>query len=160
MAAGLALVPEERGSQGLILDMLVERNMALPSLSEFLLEDEMAIAQPVHRPLSVPRWRAGLAALSGGNQQKIVLGKWMARKPKVLLLDEPTRGLDVRAKRDVHDVVRELAAAGTGIIVSSSEAEEVAALCHRALVLAQGKSRGELAREQLTDANILRYAAA
>ncbi|HVY36850.1 MAG TPA: D-xylose ABC transporter ATP-binding protein, partial [Polyangia bacterium] len=64
------------------------------------------------------------------------------------------------AKRDVHDVVRELAAAGTGIIVSSSEAEEVAALCHRALVLAQGKSRGELAREQLTDANILRYAAA
>jgi ABC-type sugar transport system ATPase subunit len=159
MAAGLALVPEERGSQGLILSMLVERNLALPSLSEFLLEDEMAIAQPY---IDRFRFRAGELAsgLSGGNQQKIVLGKWMARKPKVLLLDEPTRGLDVRAKRDVHDVVRELAAAGTGIIVSSSEAEEVAALCHRALVLAQGKSRGELAREQLTDANILRYAAA
>ena len=155
----LALVPEERGSQGLILSMLVERNLALPSLREFLLEDELAIAQPY---IDRFRFRAGELAsgLSGGNQQKIVLGKWMARKPKVLLLDEPTRGLDVRAKRDVHDVVRELAAAGTGIIVSSSEAEEVAALCHRALVLAQGKSRGELAREQLTDANILRYAAA
>jgi ribose transport system ATP-binding protein len=84
----------------------------------------------------------------------------MARGPKVLLLDEPSRGLDVRAKRDVHDVIRELAAAGKGIIVSSSEAEEVAALCHRALVLSQGRSRGELGREELTDANILRYAAA
>jgi ABC-type sugar transport system ATPase subunit len=107
------------------------------------------------------RIRAGgpASGLSGGNQQKIVLGKWMARDPKVLLLDEPTRGLDVRAKRDVHDVVRELAAAGKAIIVSSSEAEEIAALCHRAIVLAQGRSRGELARAELTDANILRYAA-
>jgi ABC-type sugar transport system ATPase subunit len=159
MAAGLALVPEERASQGLILSMLVERNLALPSLREFLLEDEMAIARPYIERF---RFRAGELAsgLSGGNQQKVVLGKWMARGPKVLLLDEPTRGLDVRAKRDVHDVVRELAAAGQGIIVSSSEAEEVAALCHRALVLSQGKSRGELGREELTDANILRYAAA
>ena len=159
MAAGLALVPEERASQGLILSMLVERNLALPSLRTFLLEDEMAIARPYIERF---RFRAGELAsgLSGGNQQKIVLGKWMARGPKILLLDEPTRGLDVRAKRDVHDVVRELAAAGKGIIVSSSEAEEVAALCHRALVLSQGKSRGELGREELTDANILRYAAA
>jgi ABC-type sugar transport system ATPase subunit len=159
MAAGFALVPEERGSQGLILSMLVERNLALPSLHRFLLEDEMAIARPYIERFRI---RAGgpASGLSGGNQQKIVLGKWMARDPKVLLLDEPTRGLDVRAKRDVHDVVRELAAAGKGIIVSSSEAEEIAALCHRAIVLVQGKSRGELAREELTDANILRYAAA
>ena len=159
MAAGLALVPEERGSQGLILSMPVERNLALPSLRQFLLEDEMAIARPY-----IDRFRiraGGLAgALSGGNQQKIVLGKWMARDPRVLLLDEPTRGLDIRAKRDVHDVVRELAAAGKGVIVSSSEAEEIAVLCHRAIVLAKGKSRGELARDELTDANILRYAAA
>jgi ribose transport system ATP-binding protein len=158
MAAGFALVPEERGSQGLILSMLVERNLALPSLHRFLLEDELAIARPYIERFRI---RAGgpASGLSGGNQQKIVLGKWMARDPKVLLLDEPTRGLDVRAKRDVHEVVRELAAAGKAIIVSSSEAEEIAALCHRAIVLAQGKSRGELAREELTDANILRYAA-
>jgi ribose transport system ATP-binding protein len=157
MAAGFGLVPEERGSQGLILDMLVERNLALPSLSRFLLEDEMAIARPYIERFRI---RAGgpASGLSGGNQQKIVLGKWMARDPRVLLLDEPTRGLDVRAKRDVHDVVRELAAAGKGIIVSSSEAEEIAALCHRAIVLAQGKARGELGRGALTDANILRYA--
>jgi ribose transport system ATP-binding protein len=159
MAAGFALVPEERASQGLILSMLVERNLALPSLKRFVLEDEMAIARPY---IDRFRIRAGGPAggLSGGNQQKIVLGKWMARDPKVLLLDEPTRGLDVRAKRDVHDVVRELAAAGKGIIVSSSEAEEVAALCHRAIVLAQGSARGELDRAELTDANILRYATA
>jgi ribose transport system ATP-binding protein len=159
MDAGFGLVPEERGSQGLILSMLVERNLALPSLEKFLLEDEMAIARPYIERF---RFRAGgpASGLSGGNQQKIVLGKWMARSPKVLLLDEPTRGLDVRAKRDVHDVVRELAAAGKGIIVSSSEAEEIAALCHRAIVLSQGKSRGELSRGDLTDANILRYATA
>ena len=157
MAAGFGLVPEERASQGLILSMLVERNLALPSLHKFLLEDEMAIARPYIERFRI---RAGGPAggLSGGNQQKIVLGKWMARNPRVLLLDEPTRGLDIRAKGDVHDVVRELAAAGKGIIVSSSEAEEISALCHRAVVLAQGKSRGELARDELTDANILRYA--
>jgi ribose transport system ATP-binding protein len=157
MNAGFGLVPEERATQGLILGMLVERNLALPSLNKFLLEDELAIARPYIERF---RFRAGglASGLSGGNQQKIVLGKWMARSPKVLLLDEPTRGLDIRAKRDVHDVVRELAAAGKGIIVSSSEAEEIAALCHRAIVLAQGKSKGELGQGQLTDANILRYA--
>ena len=157
IAAGFALVPEERGTQGLILSMLVERNLALPSLKNFLLEDELAIARPYMERFRI-RGGGPASGLSGGNQQKIVLGKWMARSPKVLLLDEPTRGLDIRAKRDVHDVVRELAAAGKGIIVSSSEAEEVAALCHRAIVLAQGKARGELARKELTDANILRYA--
>ncbi len=159
MNAGFGLVPEERATQGLILGMLVERNLALPSLNKFILEDELAIARPYIERF---RFRAGglASGLSGGNQQKIVLGKWMARSPKVLLLDEPTRGLDIRAKRDVHDVVRELAAAGKGIIVSSSEAEEIAALCHRAVVLAQGKSKGELGQGQLTDANILRYATA
>lgn len=154
---GFAYVPEERASQGLILDMLVERNLALPSLKRFMLEDEIAIARPFMERFRI---RGGGAArmLSGGNQQKIVLAKWMALSPKVLLLDEPTRGLDVRAKRDVHDVVRELAAQGKGIIVSSSEAEEISALCHRALVLSQGKARAELKRADLTDANILRYA--
>jgi ribose transport system ATP-binding protein len=157
MRAGFAYVPEERATQGLILDMLVERNIALPSLRTFLLEDEVGLARPLMERFRI---RGGGVArmLSGGNQQKVVLAKWMARSPKVLLLDEPTRGLDIRAKRDVHDVARELAAAGKGVIVSSSEAEEIAALCHRAIVLSQGKARGELARHELTDANILRLA--
>jgi len=155
--AGLALVPEERGSQGLILDMLVERNIALPSLRRFRLEDEDAIAQPYMDRFSI-RGGGPASMLSGGNQQKIVLAKWMARSPAVLLLDEPTRGLDIRAKRDVHDVARKLAAEGKGVIVSSSEADEIAALCHRALVLSRGVVRGELPRSELTDANILRLA--
>jgi len=154
---GMALVPEERASEGLILDMQVERNIALPSLRRLWLEDELAIARPFMERFRI-RGGGPARLLSGGNQQKIVLAKWMARKPAVLLLDEPTRGLDVGAKRDVHDVVRELAAAGAAVIVSSSEAEEIAALCHRALVLSRGQTRGELDRQELTDANILRLA--
>jgi len=156
--AGLALVPEERGSQGLILDMLIERNVALPSLGGVLLKDENAIAAPYMKQFGF-RGGAPASTLSGGNQQKIVLSKWMAMSPLVLLLDEPTRGLDIKAKRDVHEVVRKLAAEGRGIIVSSSEADEVAALCHRALVLSRGSIAGELRREELTDANILKLAA-
>jgi ribose transport system ATP-binding protein len=157
MTEGFAYVPEERGSEGLILDMMVERNIALPSLKRFRLEDELAIARPY---MDRFRIRGGDSArmLSGGNQQKVVLAKWMARTPTILLLDEPTRGLDIRAKHDVHDVIRELAASGKGVIVSSSEAEEIALLCHRAIVLSGGKARKELARNELTDANILRYA--
>ncbi|MEP6652641.1 MAG: sugar ABC transporter ATP-binding protein [Myxococcales bacterium] len=157
MREGFAYVPEERASEGLILDMLTERNIALPSLKRFYLENELDIARPFMERFRI---RGGGTArmLSGGNQQKIVLAKWMARSPKILLLDEPTRGLDIRAKRDVHDVVRELAASGKGVIVSSSEAEEIALLCHRAIVLSGGKARGELARHELTDANILRFA--
>ena len=156
--AGLALVPEERASQGLILDMLVERNIALPNLQRFLLEDENAIARPFMELFGI-RGGGPARMLSGGNQQKIVLAKWMARSPTVLLLDEPTRGLDIKAKRDVHDVARKLAAEGKGVIVSSSEADEIAALCHRALVLSRGSIAGELGRAELTDANILKLAA-
>jgi ribose transport system ATP-binding protein len=156
--AGLGYVPEERASQGLVHDLSVAQNIALPSLRRVLLEDEGRIAAPFARRFGIS---AGVlpATLSGGYQQKVVLAKWMATRPAVLLLDEPTRGLDVRAKRDVHDLVRELAAQGTGIIVSSSEAEEIAALCHRALVLARGQLQGELGRDQLSDGNILKMAA-
>jgi ABC-type sugar transport system ATPase subunit len=109
-----------------------------------MLQDELAIAAALHEAVRHPRrWPA--SGLSGGNQQKIVLSKWMAKSPTVLLLDEPTRGLDIKAKRDVHDVARKLAAEGKGVIVSSSEADEIAALCHRALVLSRGSIAGELA---------------
>jgi ribose transport system ATP-binding protein len=155
--AGLALVPEERATQGLLLDHTIERNIALPSLRRWVVEDEAAIARPLIERLGIQG--RGLAAnLSGGNQQKVVLAKWLARNPKVLLLDEPTRGLDIRAKAEVHAIVRELAAAGKGIVVASSEVEEIGALCHRALVMAGGRVRGELLGEALTEANILRLA--
>jgi ABC-type sugar transport system ATPase subunit len=155
--AGIALVPEERATQGLILDMLVERNIALPSLKRFLLEDEPKIAAPCMQRFGI-RGGGPARMLSGGNQQKIVLSKWMLKQPKVLLLDEPTRGLDVGARADVYRVVRELAAQGAAVIVSSSEAEEIAGLCHRSLVMSRGRVSGELKRSELSDANILRLA--
>jgi ribose transport system ATP-binding protein len=157
LAAGMVLVPEERASQGLFLDQPAERNIALPSLKRFMLEDEAAIAAPFMQRFGI-RKGAVASTLSGGNQQKIVLSKWLALRPSVLLLDEPTRGLDVKAKRDVHDVIREQSIAGNAIVVSSSEAEELASLCHRALVLARGGIRGELQSRDITDANILRLA--
>ena len=157
LRAGVVLVPEERASQGLFLDQPAERNIALPSLKRFVLEDEAGIAAPFMARFGI-RKGAVAGTLSGGNQQKIVLSKWLALQPSVLLLDEPTRGLDVKAKRDVHDVIREQSAAGKAIVVSSSEAEELASLCHRALVLARGGIRGELQSRDITDANILRLA--
>jgi ribose transport system ATP-binding protein len=157
LSAGMVLVPEERASQGLFLDQAAERNIALPSLKRFVLEDEARIAAPFMQRFGI-RKGAVASTLSGGNQQKIVLSKWLALAPSVLLLDEPTRGLDVKAKRDVHDVIREQSAAGKAIVVSSSEAEELASLCHRALVLARGGIRGELQSRDITDANILRLA--
>src|SRR5450432_1842900 len=157
LQAGIVLVPEERASQGLFLDQAVERNIALPSLKRFVLEDETQIAAPFMDRFGIRRG-ARASTLSGGNQQKVVLSKWLALKPNVLLLDEPTRGLDVKAKRDVHDVIREQALEGKGIVVSSSEAEELSSLCHRALVLSRGNVCGELKSGDITDANILRLA--
>jgi ABC-type sugar transport system ATPase subunit len=155
--ARIALVPEQRATQGLILDMLVERNIDLPSLKRFLLESEQEIAAPCMKEFKI-RGGGPARMLSGGNQQKIVLSKWMLKQPKVLLLDEPTRGLDVNAKADVYRVVRELAAKGAAVIVSSSEADEIAGLCHRSLVMSRGKISGKLERHELSDTNILRLA--
>jgi ribose transport system ATP-binding protein len=159
MNAGVALVPEERRTDGLILDMPVEQNLALPSLTRFRLEDEAALARPMMKRFGL---RPGALAveLSGGNQQKIVLGKWIARKPRILMLDEPTRGLDIAARRDVHETVRELAEQGMAVLVASSEAEEVAELSHRAIVLNKGRSCGELSRADINEHSILRFAAA
>jgi len=159
MKAGLALVPEERRTQGLFLDMTIERNLALPSLRRFRLEDEEALAAPMMARFAL-RHGARAGELSGGNQQKIVLGKWMARKPRILMLDEPTRGLDIAARRDVHETVRQLAEQGMAVLVASSEAEEVAELSHRAIVLNKGRSCGELARSDINEHSILRFAAA
>jgi ribose transport system ATP-binding protein len=165
ISAGLGLAPEDRKSQALVLDWSLAKNVSLASLRRFThpllsIRQEREQTREQLRVLNtVPDDPDRIVRLlSGGNQQKVVLARWLLRGCRVLLLDEPTRGLDIRAKRDVHDVARELAASGKGVIVSSSEAEEIAALCHRAIVLSQGKGRGELSRQELTDANILRFA--
>ena len=96
--------------------------------------------------------------LSGGNQQKVVLGKWLAMKPKILLLDEPTRGIDVGAKSEIYALMEELAESGVAILYVSSEMEEILGMADRALVMHEGRITGELTREELTEENVMQLA--
>jgi ABC-type sugar transport system ATPase subunit len=102
---------------------------------------------------------AVVAGLSGGNQQKVVLAKWLAARPSILILDEPTRGVDVGAKAEIHALIGELAAAGTAILVISSELPEVLTLSDRILVLREGKLAGELSRAEASQESLLRMMA-
>jgi ribose transport system ATP-binding protein len=104
----------------------------------------------------VPRWRSN--HLSGGNQQKVVLGKWLARKPLVLILDEPTRGVDVGARGEIYAIIDELAASGVGIWMISSDMEEVLGISDRIVVLHEGQLAGELQREDLNEEAVMRLA--
>jgi ribose transport system ATP-binding protein len=106
------------------------------------------------------RVEQAVSTLSGGNQQKVVIAKWLERKPKVVILDEPTRGIDVGARESIYDVIVGLAAQGVAVIVVSSELEEVLGLSHRVMVLARGKQMGVLDREEATDVAVMHLATA
>ncbi len=155
--AGLALVPEDRKRQGLVLEMSVGANLSLASLKrdawagwlnrrrERSISDEMIGRLRVKTPgrEQVVRY------LSGGNQQKVVLGKWLAMEPRVLLMDEPTRGIDVGAKQEIYELMEELASRGVAILFVSSEMEEVLRMSDRVLVMHEGRIAGELDRAVL-----------
>jgi len=151
VGAGLALAPEDRKHDGLVLGMSSRENVALArtglrnSLAFLSRASEAALVSPLLQRLGFkgPSVEEPARSLSGGNQQKVVLAKWLAVGPKVLLLDEPTRGIDVRAKSDFHQCIRELAARGMGILFASSEIPEVLGLAHRIIVLSQGSVTGE-----------------
>ncbi|GHO56970.1 sugar ABC transporter ATP-binding protein [Ktedonobacter robiniae] len=146
MRHGIAYVPEDRHQHGLVLDFSIARNVTLPlldQLSRLGLVDqrrEMELAKSYAEQLHVRA--AGLnqlaKALSGGNQQKVVLGKWLATEPEILILDEPTRGIDIGAKAEVHRIISELAGRGLAIILISSELPEVLAMSDRVLVMHEG----------------------
>jgi ABC-type sugar transport system ATPase subunit len=154
MRAGLGLVPEDRKRQGLIAGLTALENLTLPTLEQLSrfgwirLGAERAVAKEVFARLKLPPPGLDQAAggLSGGNQQKIVLAKWLAARCRVLLLDEPTRGVDVGAKAEIHGLIRDLAAQGSGILLISSELPELLALSTRMLVLREGRLVGELGR--------------
>ena len=166
MAAGLALVPEDRQHEGLVLPMTVRANLSLAILETLKRsglisrqrEDELVKRQI--KELSVVAASPNIATetLSGGNQQKLVLGKWLARKPKVLILDEPTRGVDVAAKAQVHRLIRQLAADGVATLLISSELPEVLSLSDRILVMRQGMISGILDGKTATQEQILKLA--
>jgi ribose transport system ATP-binding protein len=167
ITAGVALVPEDRKEQGLVLEMPVRENISLPSLKRdvksavFLnYKQERAISAETVQKLNVktPNDRQIVQYLSGGNQQKVVIGKWLAMSPKVLLLDEPTRGVDVGAKQEIYRLMVQLAANGVAILFVSSDLEEVLNMSDRTLVMHEGRITGELAREQLSEEAVMHLA--
>ena len=164
---GIALVTEDRKARGLQLDGSICDNAALPSigvLSRFGLRDfarQRSLANDIVRKLSVRCSGIGqvVATLSGGNQQKIVIGKWLATEPRILLLDEPTRGIDVGAKQEIYQLIFALAQQGLGIIVVSSEMPELLLLSDRILVMCEGHQTGMLQHEEATQESVMRLAA-
>ena len=166
MTAGIALVPEDRQHEGLVLEMTVAENLSLatlPSLCRWGFvnrRQEDSLVNDFISRLSIKAASPYVAAetLSGGNQQKIVIGKWLAQKPKVLILDEPTRGVDVGAKAQVHQLVRELSKSGMATLVISSEMQELLTLCDRLLVIRDGRIVGELACKSATQEQVLAMA--
>ena len=164
---GVALVSEDRKERGLHLAASICDNVALPSigaLSRFGLRSfasERALAADMVKRLSVRCTGIGqeAAALSGGNQQKVVIGKWLATEPRILLLDEPTRGIDIGAKQEIYRLIFDLAAQGLAIIVVTSEMPELLLLSDRILVMCEGRQTGILARENAAQETVMRLAA-
>ncbi len=164
---GVALVSEDRKERGLHLAASICDNVALPSvgaLSRFGLRSftsERTLAADMVKRLSVRCTGIGqeAATLSGGNQQKVVIGKWLATEPRILLLDEPTRGIDIGAKQEIYRLIFDLAAQGLGIIVVTSEMPELLLLSERILVMCEGRQTGIVARENATQETVMRLAA-
>ena len=167
MDAGLALVPEDRKVQGLLLDWSLIHNISLPNLQEFVSDwhwinttEEHQKAQSGMQQLGVKAKSADQPAssLSGGNQQKLVLAKWLATCPVVLLLDEPTRGVDVNAKQEIYRLIQELAAEGMAILVASSEIPEIMALSDTVMVMCEGTVSGIMSVDQANETQLLTLA--
>ena len=166
LAHGIGLVPEDRSNQGLVLENSVLFNMIVPTLDRFAragwLKRRLArrSAEVFVKRLRVqtPSMEQTVKNLSGGNQQKVVLAKWLMVNPKVLILDEPTRGIDVGAKAEIHQLMVELAKQGIAIIMISSEMPEVLAMSDRIIVMHEGRIAGTLNRDEATQERIMAYA--
>ncbi|QUQ66651.1 sugar ABC transporter ATP-binding protein [Kutzneria sp. CA-103260] len=163
MSAGIGFVPEDRRQQGLVLEASIERNAALASLDRlsrfgFLrssAERSLAEDWAVKLQLKFAKLTDPVGVLSGGNQQKVVLAKWLSRQPKVLIVDEPTRGIDVGTKAEVHRLLSELAAQGVAVLMISSELPEVLGMADRVLVVREGRVVGEFDRAEADEERIV-----
>lgn len=165
--AGIALVPEDRKQQGLILEFGVRNNIGLPGLDMHKIahmfwnrrqeaEDSDRMTKEMNIKTADPF--QPVQTLSGGNQQKVVIGKWLSMDPKVLILDEPTRGVDIGAKQEIYRLMEELAERGVAILFVSSEMEEVISMSDRVLVMHEGQFKGELTREEASEELIMTLA--
>ena len=166
MEAGVGFVPEDRRQQGLVMDLAIDQNVALASLKR--LSRLGLIRRPAERALAT-EWAGRLQlkyghlanpawTLSGGNQQKVVLAKWLARRPALLIIDEPTRGIDVGTKAEVHRILDELVSQGVAVLMISSELPEVLGMADRVLVIREGRLVAELARADADEASVMRAA--
>ncbi len=164
LRTGIAYVTEDRRQIGLTMPMSITSNISLPMLRQYLSRfglvkrrGEEATAEHYRERLSIrtPSIRQPVAMLSGGNQQKVMLSKWLNTRPQILILDEPTRGIDVGAKAEVHQIINELAAQGLGIILISSDMPEIMAMSDRILVMREGRQMGIFTREEATQEIIL-----
>jgi len=166
VAAGIGFVPENRATQGLILKLPVLENIVLPTLNQHARAgwvDQRNLRQTAQEYVNrlnvrTPHLRQKAMFLSGGNQQKVVVAKWLAAQPKVLIMDEPTRGIDVGAKAEVHALMSRLAQAGMGIIMISSELPEILGMSDRILVMAEGRVAAILDRAEASQEMIMAYA--
>jgi ABC-type sugar transport system ATPase subunit len=163
---GLALVPEDRKKEGLFLGLSVRANMSAPSLAglsrgplvDRAAETKLARDQSLRLNLRANAIEAPVETLSGGNQQKVVLGRWLARDPLVLMLDEPTRGVDVGAKAEIYRIIRSVAAQGLAILVISSDLPEVLGIADRIVVMHEGRIAGELDAATATEESVMHLA--
>lgn len=163
---GLSLLPEDRRGQGAIVNLPIAANVSLPVLSRFAVrgigmirarQEARAVRERIERlNLKTPSVQRPLQFLSGGNQQKALIAKWEMSDSRVFMFDEPTVGVDVGAKQEIYALIAELAARGAGVIVISSELEEVVGLCHRVLVMREGRCMGELAGDAISEPEILK----
>jgi ribose transport system ATP-binding protein len=164
--AGIVLAPEDRRSQGLLLAQTIRQNVGLPSLDRLncfglvARKAERQLAERMRQRLNIrtPNVEKLAGLLSGGNQQKVVLAKWLARSPRLLILDEPTRGIDVGAKAEIYLLLRELTAEGVGVLMVSSDLEEILGVSDRVLVMHQGELAGDLSRERMSEQAVMHLA--
>lgn len=163
---GIYLVPEDRKGAGLLLDVSITENISLPDLASYMRfwlvdtarENENAMRQRERLKIRAPDVETAVGSLSGGNQQKVVLAKWLSMRPKVLIFDEPTRGVDVGAKQEIYDMLRRLTDAGVAILMISSDMEEVIGVSDRIAVMHEGAISGFLDRSQFSEHNVLQLA--
>ncbi len=163
MDHGIAYLPEDRHQEGLVLDFTIAQNVTLPILPRLFprllmsaaIERRVAIEHTEQFNVRMTGVDQEVGALSGGNQQKVVLAKWLASGPRVLILDEPTRGIDIGAKVEVHRLISELAASGLGIILISSDLPEVLAMSDRIVVLHEGRTTAEIPRAEATQERVM-----
>ena len=166
ISSGICYLTEDRKTQGLFLEMSIRQNMSSANLDgvssgmwlDRKKENKMVGEYVKQLAIKIPGVEYSISSLSGGNQQKCLVGKWLSLNPKVIIMDEPTRGIDVGAKSEIHNLLRKVAEEGVGVIIVSSELPEVIGVSDRIAVMHEGKLAGFLEGDNVSEENIMKLA--